>query len=95
MMAVDTRGVTVFTEGAKTLSYGETATQSGQIDGWSEDLLTSNSIFQEQLASSLSFGPWQCLWAGIPKHLVINYTSDNDLCCLIFTWWSQHFLRKQ
>lgn len=66
---------------------------SRQSDGWSEDLLTSNNIFQKQLASSFFFGLWQTVFMGwIPKHLVINYGVDNVLCCLIFFKWSQHFL---
>lgn len=43
--------VTVFTVGVKTLGDRK----SGQIDGWREDLLTSNNIFQKQLASSFYF----------------------------------------
>lgn len=57
---------------------------SRQSDGWSEDLLTGNNIFQKQLESSFFFGPWQTVFmCWIPKHLVINYGVDNVLCCLI------------
>lgn len=49
--------VTVFTVGVKTLGGRKTVPESGQIDGWREVLLTSNNIFQKQLASSFCFGP--------------------------------------
>lgn len=45
------------TVGVKTLGDRKTVTVSGQIDGWREGLLTSNNIFQKQLASSFFFGP--------------------------------------
>lgn len=47
--------VALFTVGMKTLEDRKIGPESGQIDGRREVLLTSDNIFQKQLASSFCF----------------------------------------
>ncbi len=58
-------------------------------------LVNKQQYFSKAISIKFLFGTVTVFMSWIPKHLVINYTVDNDLCCVIFMWWSQHFNPKQ
>lgn len=65
-------------------------------DWWMEGgLVNKQQHFSKAISIKLLFWIMTVFMSWIPKHSLINYKADNDLCCLTFAWGLQHsFLSK-
>lgn len=65
-------------------------------DWWTEGgLVNKQQHFSKAISIKLLFWTMTVFMSWIPKHSLINYKADNDLCCLTFAWELQRsFLSK-